>query len=297
MRISKTFIRILVLFLVAVGVLGSVLYLALFHAPYRTARDESISGLMLGNRTFAGTITVTGDVWLAGNLKILPGTKVQFRIGDDQNGGDEIEADGYNDLDPARLDSYTKTHGGMTILGKIEAIGTDSAPITFTSASPAPRLADWESFVFSGDGSVLEHIIVEYSRNGMNPVSSQPNSVVRDSIFRHNLWSGPSLSNSGMTILDSDISDSGHEGVDVQSGYAVIKSNYIHDVHAGIVVVSGSADIENNVMENVSDGIALGPGVKVVDKNNKVILAPPDSKLKWCYQNFCYGMFESGLIH
>lgn len=292
-HIGKKTIGILISVLIA---LGGVFYLALFYAPYRMVQDASISGLMLGNRTFAGTITATGDVWLVGNLKILPGTTIQFEVGDDQESGGEIEADGYNDSDLARLASYTKTHGSITIRGRIEAEGADSAPITFTSASPAPQLADWESFIFYGDGSVLDHIIVEYARNGMNPLGSQPNSVARNSIFRHNLWSGPSLSNSGMTILDSDISDAGHEGVDVQSGYATIRGNYIHDTHTGIVVVSGGADVQDNVMENVSDGITAGFGAEVIDKNNKVIPAPPDSNLKWCYQNFCYRMFERGVV-
>ena len=293
MRVGKKIIGYIILSVVLVGILGTVFYFVLFRLPYKMVSDRSISGLMLGNRTFAGIVTVTGDVMLVGNLKLLPGAKVQFIAGDDQRGGEEIAADGYNDEDPARLLSYAKTHSGMIILGRIEAIGTESAPIIFTSASSTPNLADWESFVFMGDGSILDHIIVEYARNGMNPFNSQPRSVARNSIFRHNLWSGPSLSNSGMTILNSDISDSGHEGIDAQSGYAVIKGNFIHNVHTGIVIVSGSADIENNVIENTGDGIALGPGVSVIERNNTITLAPSDSTLKWCYKNFCYRMYDT----
>lgn len=292
MKLSKKIIFSVILGVVVLGVAGGVFYFALFRLPYRVVHDSSISGLILGNRTFAGVITVTGDILIAGNLKVLPATKVKFVVGDDQQSGEEIKADGYNDLDPSRLLSYTKTHSNMTILGKIEAMGTESDPVVFTSAATTPRLADWESFVFLGDGSVLDHIIVEYSRNGMNPSGSQPNSIVRNSVFRHNLWSGPSLSNSGMTILNSNISDSGHEGVDVQSSYATIKGNYIHDVHAGIIVVSGGADIEDNVIENTGDGIGLGQGVSVINKNNKITLAPEDSTLTWCYQDFCYRMYD-----
>ena len=117
MRVGKKIIGYIILSVVLVGILGTVFYFVLFRLPYKMVSDRSISGLMLGNRTFAGIVTITGDVMLVGNLKLLPGTKVQFMVGDDQHSGEEIAADGYNDEDPARLLSYAKTHSGMTILG------------------------------------------------------------------------------------------------------------------------------------------------------------------------------------
>src|SRR3990167_4862725 len=213
----------------------------LFYGPAFLIQDTAISGLLIGSRTFSNTITVTGDTTIIGRLIVSPGTVVRFEERDDQQSGSEVLQDGYNDADPTRLKSYTTIHSHLFILGKVDARGTADAPIVFTSANDAPQLADWEAIYFWGDYSIFDHSVIEYSRNGMNPLGNQPHSVAQNSIFRHNFWSGPSLSSSSMQLYDNDISDAGHEGVDVQDGSPVIKRNTIHDVHAGIVVVAGKA--------------------------------------------------------
>ncbi len=284
---AKIIVAVVAVIVVATGVYG-----VLFWGPYRMVQNQRLSGTLVGNREFSGTVTVTGDTTVVGNARFLPGTKVQFVVGDDQGGGDEVPPDGFLDNDPARLFSYSQTHARFVVLGRLEARGLQDNPILFTSASPTPHLADWEAFYFYGDGSTIDHAVFEYSRNGMNPLGSQPHSVARNSVFRHNLWSGPSLSSSSMTLEHSDISDAGHEGVDVQGGAAVIRDNFIHDTHSGIVVVAGTATIENNRMVNTSAGISAGPGVTLErEQNNTVELAPATSTLEWRYGDWVYRMY------
>lgn len=260
--------------------------------PPPTATVRRLSGLQFGNQRWAGEILITGDVIVVGDLTVEPGTIVRFAVGDDQALGNEIAADGNNDADPTRLLSYARSHSDLAVLGKLTASGSASAPITFTSAADRPALADWQGLGFTGDGSVLGRLVVEWSRNGITPKGSQPNSVLRNSTIRHTMWGCVSGGTAGMQVLDNTISDCGHEGVDVQGGDMVIRGNAIADSNSGIVVLGGSPIIEGNTLTNVGDGIGPSPlrGTPRIGANS-ITLAPPNSTLEWRYGNFAYRIF------
>lgn len=256
------------------------------------ATVRNVTGILLGAQTWSGELLVTGDVAIAGDLTLKPGTIVRFAVGDDQRQGKEVAPDGFNNADPTRLVSYAIAHAELGVGGKLIAQGTADQPILFTSASATPKLADWQGLVFTGDGSQLEHVIVEWSRNGVTPKGPQPNSVIRDSIVRHTMWGCVSSGDSGMQVLNNDISDCGHEGVDIKGGSAVVRGNKIHESHSGIVVLEGSPTIDGNVITNVGDGIG-GPGMSGARVGqNTVTLAPRDSPMEWRYGDFAYRPFE-----
>ncbi len=255
-------------------------------------KNVSRSGFYIGNQVWSENIKITGDTTILGNLTVLPGTIVRFVVGDDQKTGDEVAADGYNDLDPTRLFSYTTTHSSLYVLRKIIAIGTKDVPITFTSASKIPTYADWEAIIFSGNGSILDHIIVEYSRNGVNPIGRQPDSILRNSVVRHTLWGAVSSGSSPIQVLNNQLSDCGHEGVDIQRGTQIVRGNTIEDCHAGIVVLGGSPVIEDNIIRNISDGIHVDAKATPIIKNNQIMLASPEDDREWRYGEFAYHLWS-----
>ncbi len=234
---------------------------------------------------------VTGDVEVFGNLTVTEGTIIRFEVGDDQKSGDEVPADGYNTNDPTRLLSYSKTHAGIFVLRKLIANGTESRPITFTSAAPNPEYADWESVVFRGDGSLIQNVIVEYSRNGLNPVGNQTHSVIRDSIVRHTFWGAISSGHSQIQILHNHLYDCGHEGIDIQEGAQIVGDNLIEDCHAGIVILGGSPVVENNTIKGCGDGIHVDPTANPKLSSNTIIPANESENHKYTYQNFSYNLF------
>lgn len=133
---------------------------------------------------------------------------------------------------------------------------------------------------------------MEWSRNGVTPKGAQPRSILRGSVVRHAMWGCVSAGGSAMQVLDNNVSDCGHEAVDVQSGDAVIRGNVLHDSHAGIVVLGGRPIIDGNTITNVGDGIG-GVGVAGARLGqNPTTLAPPDSPLEWRYGDFAYRPFE-----
>lgn len=254
--------------------------------------NANITGFYVGSQKWSGQMIVTGDVHILGNLIVEPGTIVKFIASDDQYDGGEIPPDGFNDKDPSRLLAYERSHINLFVLGKMIAEGTSDQPITFTSAAAHPAIADWQAIDFQGNGSHLDHVIVEYSRNGVTPIGNQSKSIVEHSIIRHALWGCVSGGASSIQVLNNDISDCGHEGVDVQKGGGIIRGNHIRDSHSGIVVLAGDPIIEGNTITNVGDGIAILPGAHPSVADNTITLAPDTSRLEWRYQDFAYTMFD-----
>lgn len=269
---------------------GGVFYV-FFSITVRS--DARLSGWYIGNQIWSDSIEVTGDIMILGNLTVMPGTTVRFLAGDDRGSGDEVPADGFNDKDPTRLLSYSITHSSLLVLGKLTARGLEDKKITFTSVANEPRLADWEAIIFRGDGSIIENVIVEYTRNGLNPFGKQPNSVIRDSISRHALWGAISSANSNIRIVNNHLFDAGHEGIDLKfDGDQEVSGNIIDDCHTGIASMAGLQIIENNTITNCGDGVYISPQSQAVSRNNTFISAPTESKRVWRYENYEIPVFD-----
>ena len=255
------------------------------------ADDCEKTGNFEESEVWGGEILITGDVSIARDLTILPGTVVKFAVQDDQQDGWETPADGYNALDPTRLISYGKTHSSLMVEGKLTAAGTLNNKILFTSAAENPKIADWEAIYPQDDGSLIEYSIIEWSRNGISAGLDTPNSIFRNNIIRYTMWGSIGCGWSGSQIYNNEIYECGHVGIDVQGGDPIIEDNTIYDCHSGIAVLRGSAVIRNNVMTNVGDGIHVGGDATPVLEDNQVEAAPPGSTKEWCYGSFCYLMF------
>ena len=283
---KKIAIIIAVILLVAAG------FLAFKFFSTENISNTKRSGTYYGNQIWSGEITVTGDTEIIGNLTVLPGTIVKFVVGDDRRQGDEVEKDGFNDNDPTRLKSYTTTHSSLFILRKLIAQGTQDRKIVFTSGAEKPYLADWEAIVWQGDGSIIDNVVVEYTRNGLNPIGKQPNSVIQNSISRHSMWGTISAANSNIKIINNYLSDAGHEGIDLKfNGNQEVTGNIIDDCHTGIASIAGSQLIKNNTITNCGDGVYIDPKSSATSEGNTFVSAPADSQRQWRYDNYVIPIF------
>jgi len=253
--------------------------------------NTKLSGDYEESQVWSGNITITGDTTIHGSLEILPGTTVMFEVQDDQQGGNEVEADGFNDLDPTRLRNYEISHSSLNVLGKLTAVGRADEPITFTSAAGEPKYADWIAVQLESDGSEMRHCIVDWSRNGITIGRNQPNTMVKNCVINHTFWGAVSVGWSGAQIINNEIWEAGHEGIDVQGGDARIEGNRIQNAHAGIVILRGSSVVRNNMMKDVGSGIHVGGEATPTLEDNTVELAPSDSKLEWGYGSFVNPLF------
>ena len=283
---EKIFISVGIILFVIIG------FITLKFFSTTKSTNVKISGRYFGNQIWSDEITITGDTEILGNLTVLPGTIVKFVVGDDRGRGDEVPADGFNDKDPTRLKSYTTTHSSLFILRKFIAKGTSNHLITFTSAAQKPYLADWEAIVFQGDESIIDNVIVEYTRNGLNPIGKQPKSVIQNSISRHSLWGAISAANSNIKIINNHLSDAGHEGIDLKfNGNQEVAGNIIDDCHTGIASIAGSQVIKNNTITNCGDGVYIDPKSSAISIGNIFIPAPEESQRVWRYGNYVIPIF------
>lgn len=274
-----------------------VLFLAAGFLAFKFFSTENISntkrsGAYIGNQVWSEKIIITGDTEILGDLTVLPGTIVKFEVGDDRRRGDEVGKDGFNNDDPTRLKSYTTTHAGLFVLRKLIAQGTADKKIIFTSNAEKPYLADWEAIVWQGDGSIIDNVVVEYTRNGLNPIGRQSNSIIQNSISRHSMWGAISAANSNIKIRNNYLSDAGHEGIDLKSnGNQEVIGNIIDDCHTGIASIAGSQLIKNNTITNCGDGVYIDPKSSATSVGNTFVSAPEDSTREWRYGNYVIPIF------
>ena len=284
---KKIVIVICILLFIAVGFI-----IFKFFSTTKSA-NATISGIYLGNQVWSEEILITGDTEILGNLTVLPDTIVKFVVGDDRELGDEVEKDGFNDNDPTRLKSYTTMHSSLFILRKLIAQGTKAKKIIFTSNAEKPYLADWEAIVWQGNGSIIDNVIVEYTRNGLNPIGKQPNSVIQNSISRHSILGAISAANSNIKIINNHLSDAGHEGIDLKfNGNQEVSGNIIEDCHTGIASIAGSQLIKNNIITNCGDGVYIDPKSSAISIGNTFVSAPENSMREWRYGNYVIPIFE-----
>ena len=254
------------------------------------AEDCSKTGVIDKDETWGGTIHVTGDIdVLEGvTLTILPGTIVKVGLTDDQHkGSDEPMTDIYFPKDPP---FYEKEKNTIYIGGILNAVGTSDNRITFTSVSDNPTTYDWRGIdIVHGR---LEYATVEYAQGNIQ-IQHSSDVVIANNIIRNSLTCCVCIGHSKQIspqILNNEIYNCGHEGIDLAGGSAIIKGNYFHlenpeiqpDPMKGengiIVYISAYPTIEDNVFEDLTNAINfLGnskypeqPEEKVIVKDNRL---------------------------
>jgi len=258
---------------------------------YKECADDCIkSGVLNEDETWGGTIHVTGDIDVmeGATLTILPGTVIEVALTDDQNkGSDEPQTDIYFPKDPPFYHNEKIT---ITIHGILNAVGTPDNKIIFTSISENPTTYDWWGIdIFHGR---LEYAIVEYGQGNVG-VQQSSDVVIANNIIRNSLGCCIGIGHSNQVspqILNNDIYNCGHEGIDYAGGSAIIKGNYFHLENpeiqpdpsrggVGIVVYKNTYPIiEDNIFEKLTHAILFinnakyeaEEGEKVILRNNRI---------------------------
>jgi hypothetical protein len=201
------------------------------------------SGVIEGEETWRGEVQVDGIVTVkkTGRLIIEPGTRILF-VPRDEDG------DGIGDAE-------------LLVEGSLQAVGTASEPILFTSAAKEPRVSDWKYLYldFARDAQ-LSYVISEYAYSGLQVHFSRAR--VTNSVFRHNV-DGLRFSTVNLEAAGNRIYDNKHGlRYEERNGMAYIHHNDIRDNEIGIFVVTRSTDksrIErNNIADNRQYNVKLG---------------------------------------
>lgn len=252
--------------------------------------NQNISGEIKESQIWSGNIYVTGDTWAVSEatITILPGTNIYIAAGrDDQNRG--FAGSAAEREDPIDTEEYDKTH--ININARIIAKGLPNQKILFTSDAPKKTFADW-ACISLNEGSIIDNAIVEYGGNcGLDTTvcGECSNVTISNSTIRHVLWGCVTLGGSSATVINNEIYNCGHEGVDTQSGGGkpIIRNNIIKYSANGLMLNADSFPlVENNTIIDNAIGInAWGCGGKII---NNYISSPNGPPNDWVYKNYVY---------
>jgi len=109
-----------------------VMLAAVLTLTVSAAASQEVSGTLYRDKTWSGTIRVTGDVYIppGRTLTILPGTVVRFAV----------RSDSVNHLRGENNCPAPKAE--LIVEGTLNAQGTEGKPILFTSDSATPSPGD-----------------------------------------------------------------------------------------------------------------------------------------------------------
>ena len=252
--------------------------------------NQNISGAIIEDQIWSGNIYVTGDIDVNPDvtLTILPGTIIEVGLTDDQNkGNEEPMTDIYFPKDPP---FYEKEKIRIYVGGTLNAVGTPDKRIIFTSESQNPTTYDW--FGIGIAHGRLEYATVEYGQGNVQ-IQQSSDVIISNNIIRNSLTCCICIGHSNQLspqILNNDVYNCGHEGIDYAGGSAIIKGNYFHLENpeiqpdpprggVGIVVYKNTyPTIEDNIFEKLTNAFLFldnakypeQPGETIILRNNRI---------------------------
>lgn len=159
-------------------------------------------------------------------LRIRPGTILEFTF-------DDRDGDGYGD-------------NGLHVKGRITAVGSEAAPVIFTSAAGEKEPGDWAGLLLdNSEGSLFDRCTFEYARHAFHSHFSGGR-ILRSRIV--NNIEGTRLGDSRFEIAWSLITGNVSKGLNFRSCANRIHHNTISGNGTGIFLYE--TDRESSIEEN-----------------------------------------------
>ena len=201
---------------------------------HRPSSAVVVTGTLSGEIVWEGEVQLGGDVILApgGHLTILPGTTVRF-----------LPAEGF----PAGLSEHPYFSGSELIIqGKLTAIGTATAPISFRAADDAAPAGSWGAINFEGGAEGLfVHCIL---RQADSAIHSRESSVyIEESLLEENL-AGIRF-NSSVMLIERNLLRGNTTAIRFHFGEPVVCNNRFEGNRVNLFITSHPRDylFENNI--------------------------------------------------
>ena len=158
----------------------------------------------------------------------------------------------------------------LIVQGNLNATGTDTNPIVFTSSRVSPSAGAWNTIDFSGPSNssfMLEHIRVEYAVNGIT-VESQGYATIAVSELSNCSQSAIMIKGESNLVIDENTIRYNNNGIESDSsildGIVIAGNTISSNVQNGIDLTSSSiynvTFSSNTVSSNTQNGIYLDAG-------------------------------------
>jgi hypothetical protein len=203
--------------------------------PRRDATADARIWTWQGTRSIAEFLEIPAGV----TLLLAPGTTLRFAFVD-------RDGDGIGDA-------------GLHVLGRIEAVGTPTAPITFTSAETDPQPGDWQGLVFdNAKDNFFAEARFEYAQHALHAHFSTAR--LERCRLEHNI-EGTRLGNSSFVIEHCLVRGNVSKGLNFFGCTNTIRLNEITGNADGVFLFENDANsvIEaNNIVGNQRYDVRLG---------------------------------------
>lgn len=169
-----------------------------------------VTGTLSGEIVWEGEVQLGGDVILApgAHLTILPGTTVRF-----------LPAEGF----PGALSEHPYFSGSELIVqGKLTAIGTAAAPISFRASDDSAPAGSWGAINFEGGAEgIFDHCIL---RQADSAIHSRESSIyIKESLLEENLVG--IRFNSSVMLIERNLLRGNTTGIRFHFGEPVVCNN------------------------------------------------------------------------
>ena len=167
-------------------------------------------------------------------------------------------------------------HYSIFVEGGLDAVGTATEPVLFTSGLDYREPGDWGSIQFnssSGSSSTISNAVFDYGEVGVTCMGASP--TVSDSTFTKNLFSGIYASGSGSSIENNTISGNMGHGIHIVGSSLMIYGNLVSGNGADGVLVQSASSVSmlyNDVVSNSNDGVHIEGGSDSVLEGNDISL-------------------------
>jgi uncharacterized repeat protein (TIGR01451 family) len=172
----------------------------------------------------------------------------------------------------------------LQVLGNLQTLGTDSRPITFTSANASPQPCDWQGIILESSSvrNRIQYSIIEYACTGVEIsgiIDPNGGNWIVSNTFRYNGNGQPRHGAIGNNIdyshIEYNVIYSSSNGIALnEAGYNSIAHNVIRDISGfGLILMRGGVGGgSNNVIADNDIHHAISGGLRLEDGSNNQVL-------------------------
>ena len=178
----------------------------------------------------------------------------------------------------------------LKVEGALDAVGTESEPITFTSTNDnstggntgngEPKAYDWDGIVTDGGGSIeLEHANLSYARDGVEAWGSGA-TVVKDDAFAFSASQAVEVRGGTPTVEDNSSTNVGDRAFVIISGAinaSLLGGNTASGTGSNVVDLVGTVSVSSTLSAGGAAwmiGLPQQPGALVIPEGVTLTIAP-----------------------
>ncbi|AAG19663.1 right-handed parallel beta-helix repeat-containing protein [Halobacterium salinarum] len=238
------------------------------------ALGAGTSAAATGDATYVGTNVTTNTTWTPGEGPYVVTTELT------------VTENATLTVAPGTTVQVAKD-ASITVAGSLDAAGTSTDRVSFTTARPKPQPGSWTAITYAGTADSrlrLANTTVEYATTAVRVASADGRITVQDSLLRKHVRAGVAVTTAdgppSLRLARSTIADTGYAGVAVTTpgtdpfarrvaGVTIRDTDFRNPGQYGVVVrarhLVGVSVVGGSITGYESGGVAVSTGNRAAD--------------------------------